>query len=144
MTSLAWKPSTSGHCANAPTPVWLSSYTKKFINSWRNFHLKNLFVSSRRSFTKVAASKYGKDRQLSSEELELKSYFHEFGVSEKIMDAFFALDRADFIPHVTNPYFDKPQPIGFNATISAPSIHALSLSLLDKNLQVFSSCCFSV
>jgi len=34
------------------------------------------------------------------------------------------IDRGDFC---TNPYVDKPQPIGFNSIISAPHLHAYPL-----------------
>ena len=39
------------------------------------------------------------------------------------------IDRDDFSPH--NPYEDCPQPIGFNATISAPHMHAFALEYLE-------------
>ncbi|VDK55524.1 unnamed protein product [Gongylonema pulchrum] len=37
---------------------------------------------------------------------------------DRVRDVMLAVDRADF--SVQNPYEDCPQPIGFNATISAP------------------------
>eukprot|EP01083_Nonionella_stella_P129443 392785_1 len=43
------------------------------------------------------------------------------------------VDRADFCP--MNPYKDKPQKIGFNATISAPHMHARALEDLYDKLQ---------
>lgn len=44
-----------------------------------------------------------------------------------------AVDRIDFAP--TLPYQDSPQSIGFNATISAPHMHAHALNDLFYNLQ---------
>ena len=35
---------------------------------------------------------------------------------------------------VSHPYVDRPYSIGYNATISAPHMHAYSLELLQKNL----------
>merc|ERR1719326_1255043 len=43
-----------------------------------------------------------------------------------------ATDRQNFAP--TGPYADRPQQIGFNATISAPHMHALALELLADHL----------
>ena len=40
------------------------------------------------------------------------------------------VDRKNFVPsHLLNKaYFDTPQPIGYNATISAPHMHATALA----------------
>ena len=38
------------------------------------------------------------------------------------------VDRADFT--IRNPYYDSPQSIGYNATISAPHMHAYALEYL--------------
>lgn len=37
---------------------------------------------------------------------------------DRVGAAMLNVDRADFCPR--NPYFDNPEPIGYNATISAP------------------------
>ncbi|KAJ3122092.1 hypothetical protein HK098_003114 [Nowakowskiella sp. JEL0407] len=42
------------------------------------------------------------------------------------------IDRGKYAPH--RPYNDSPQPIGFNATISAPHMHAHALELLEDKL----------
>ncbi|EJW78603.1 protein-L-isoaspartate O-methyltransferase [Wuchereria bancrofti] len=42
------------------------------------------------------------------------------------------VDRADFCPR--NPYLDNPEPIGCNATISAPHMHAAALERLKDHL----------
>jgi len=43
-----------------------------------------------------------------------------------------AVDRGFFSPH--HPYQDSPQPIGHNATISAPHMHAYALEALAPKL----------
>ena len=56
--------------------------------------------------------------------------------SQKVIDAFKALDRAFFIPKSTlSPYSDTPHSIGHNATISAPHIHGMALELLKDHLR---------
>eukprot|EP00850_Spirogloea_muscicola_P001722 SM000006S19487 [mRNA] locus=s6:1055535:1056492:- [translate_table: standard] len=45
-----------------------------------------------------------------------------------------AVDRGLFVPPSCPAYADSPQPIGFNATISAPHMHALCLELLEDHL----------
>jgi len=53
--------------------------------------------------------------------------------SDRIHNVMMAVDRAFFVK--SNPYEDKPQSIGYLATISAPHMHAYSLSILEPNLQ---------
>lgn len=55
--------------------------------------------------------------------------------SEQAMEAMKKIDRADFVLDKRTAYQDSPQPIGFNATISAPHMHGYCLTLLDKHLQ---------
>lgn len=43
------------------------------------------------------------------------------------------VDRADFTSH--EPYEDRPQSIGFKATISAPHMHAAALEFLKDHLR---------
>jgi protein-L-isoaspartate(D-aspartate) O-methyltransferase len=45
------------------------------------------------------------------------------------------IDRALFVPKGFTPYIDSPMPIGYNATISAPHMHATCLELLKNHLQ---------
>jgi protein-L-isoaspartate(D-aspartate) O-methyltransferase len=52
--------------------------------------------------------------------------------SERVRDAMTKVDRAHYSPR--NPYHDRPQPIGYNATISAPHMHAHALEALDQYL----------
>uniref|UniRef100_A0A1I7YKS1 Protein-L-isoaspartate O-methyltransferase n=1 Tax=Steinernema glaseri TaxID=37863 RepID=A0A1I7YKS1_9BILA len=52
--------------------------------------------------------------------------------SERVAEVMLAVDRADFCG--SNPYLDSPQSIGYNATISAPHMHASALELLLPKL----------
>lgn len=54
--------------------------------------------------------------------------------SENVKNSMLKVDRADFAPK--DPYIDKPQSIGYNATISAPHMHAKALELLSNHLVV--------
>merc|ERR1712190_60865 len=54
------------------------------------------------------------------------------------MQAMVAVDRANYAPQDScggMAYQDRPKPIGFNATISAPHMHAHSLCMLADHLQ---------
>jgi protein-L-isoaspartate(D-aspartate) O-methyltransferase len=55
--------------------------------------------------------------------------------SAKVAEVMEAIDRGVFVPSGGSPYYDSPMPIGYNATISAPHMHAACLELLEKNLQ---------
>ncbi|MFS8000087.1 putative protein-L-isoaspartate(D-aspartate) O-methyltransferase [Helianthus anomalus] len=55
--------------------------------------------------------------------------------SKKVAEAMDSVDRALFAPDGSLAYEDSPMPIGFNATISAPHMHATCLQLLENNLQ---------
>ena len=45
--------------------------------------------------------------------------------SKEVADTMKAVDRYYYCP--TDPYDDRPQSIGYNATISAPHMHAYAL-----------------
>ncbi|CAD6196451.1 unnamed protein product [Caenorhabditis auriculariae] len=51
--------------------------------------------------------------------------------SNRVGEAMLAVDRGDFTNN--NPYEDRPQTIGFNATISAPHMHAAALEALKDH-----------
>ncbi|EPZ35496.1 Protein-L-isoaspartate(D-aspartate) O-methyltransferase domain-containing protein [Rozella allomycis CSF55] len=53
--------------------------------------------------------------------------------NDKVADAMRTVDRAKYC--TIHPYHDSPQPIGFNATISAPHMHAIALEVLLPNLK---------
>ncbi|XP_021749837.1 protein-L-isoaspartate O-methyltransferase-like [Chenopodium quinoa] len=55
--------------------------------------------------------------------------------SEKVAEVMETIDRGLFVPDGTPAYADSPMPIGHNATISAPHMHAMCLELLKDNLQ---------
>ncbi|XP_024971599.1 protein-L-isoaspartate O-methyltransferase 1-like isoform X2 [Cynara cardunculus var. scolymus] len=54
--------------------------------------------------------------------------------SNKVAEVMETVDRALFVPDGSPAYEDSPMQIGFNATISAPHMHATCLQLLEKNL----------
>ena len=53
--------------------------------------------------------------------------------SDRVYKALINVDRADFAP--MGPYEDRPQPINYNVTISAPHMHAYCLELLKDHLK---------
>ena len=57
---------------------------------------------------------------------ELKS--QDIIKSSKVFNSMLQVDRADFTSSF--PYYDSPQRIGYNATISAPHMHAYALEYL--------------
>ncbi|KAA8540741.1 hypothetical protein F0562_024340 [Nyssa sinensis] len=64
-------------------------------------------------------------------------HLQHYGVmkSKKVVEVMETVDRALFVPSGTPPYVDSPMQIGYNATISAPHMHATCLQLLEENLQ---------
>ncbi|GMR62900.1 hypothetical protein PMAYCL1PPCAC_33095, partial [Pristionchus mayeri] len=52
--------------------------------------------------------------------------------SDRVEAAMLAVDRVDFAP--ASPYVDSPITIGYNATISAPHMHARALQELEGQL----------
>ncbi|KAK9104294.1 hypothetical protein Scep_021138 [Stephania cephalantha] len=68
---------------------------------------------------------------------ELVEYLQQNGAlkSKKVAEVMETVDRGLFVPHGNLPYVDSPMDIGYNATISAPHMHAACLELLEKNLQ---------
>lgn len=56
--------------------------------------------------------------------------------SKRVKEVMEAIDRGLFVPAGSgSPYYDSPMRIGYNATISAPHMHATCLELLEKHLQ---------
>jgi protein-L-isoaspartate(D-aspartate) O-methyltransferase len=55
--------------------------------------------------------------------------------SEKVAGVMQNIDRGLFVPDGTPAYVDTPISIGYNATISAPHMHATCLELLEQSLQ---------
>lgn len=62
---------------------------------------------------------------------------HRYGIitSKRVAEVMETIDRACFVPEGTQPYVDSPLAIGYNATISAPHMHATCLQLLEDNLR---------
>ncbi len=58
---------------------------------------------------------------------------HRYIRTERVKRAFLAVDRKNFVPEIYKgyAYFDDPLPIGFDQTISAPSIIAEMLEYLN-------------
>lgn len=55
--------------------------------------------------------------------------------SDKVAEVLQIVDRGLFVPEGSPAYVDSPMPIGYNATISAPHMHATCLELLEEHLQ---------
>ena len=53
--------------------------------------------------------------------------------NKRVYNTLIEVDRADFSPRF--PYQDRPQPINYNVTISAPHMHAYCLELLKDYLK---------
>eukprot|EP00438_Fugacium_kawagutii_P023171 Skav200828 [mRNA] locus=scaffold3034:90460:91785:+ [translate_table: standard] len=53
--------------------------------------------------------------------------------TDHVEQAMVKVDRSNYAPQ--NPYTDAPQPLGHQATISAPHMHAHALELLRNHLQ---------
>lgn len=64
-------------------------------------------------------------------------YLQQYGIikSKKVAEGMEAIDRGLFVPAGSAPYVDSPMQIGYNATISAPHMHATCLELLKEHLQ---------
>ncbi|XP_072971768.1 protein-L-isoaspartate O-methyltransferase-like isoform X1 [Typha angustifolia] len=67
----------------------------------------------------------------------LVEQLQRYGVikSRKVAQVMETIDRGSFTPSGSSPYVDSPMPIGYNATISAPHMHAACLELLEEHLQ---------
>ncbi|XP_010250973.1 PREDICTED: protein-L-isoaspartate O-methyltransferase-like isoform X2 [Nelumbo nucifera] len=67
----------------------------------------------------------------------LVEQLQHYGVirSTKVAEVMEKIDRGSFVPDGNPPYVDSPMQIGYNATISAPHMHATCLELLKENLQ---------
>ncbi|XP_062225937.1 protein-L-isoaspartate O-methyltransferase [Phragmites australis] len=66
----------------------------------------------------------------------LVEYLKQYGAvrTDEVAEVMETIDRALFVPEGA-PYIDSPMPIGYNATISAPHMHATCLELLKDHLQ---------
>lgn len=55
--------------------------------------------------------------------------------SKRVAEVMETIDRGLFVPNGVPAYIDSPMAIGFNATISAPHMHAACLELLKEHLK---------
>lgn len=64
-------------------------------------------------------------------------HLQSFGIikSKRVAEVMQTIDRGLFVPEGTTPYVDSPMQIGYNATISAPHMHAMCLELLESHLK---------
>lgn len=64
-------------------------------------------------------------------------HLQNYGIikSKKVAQVMETIDRGLFVPEDTPPYVDSPMRIGYNATISAPHMHAMCLELLEDYLK---------
>lgn len=67
----------------------------------------------------------------------LVEHLKQYGTikSNKVAEVMETIDRGLFVPEGSLPYVDSPMRIGYNATISAPHMHAACLELLEEHLQ---------
>ncbi|XP_078440744.1 protein-L-isoaspartate O-methyltransferase-like isoform X2 [Wolffia australiana] len=67
----------------------------------------------------------------------LIAHLQQYGIikSTEVAEVMETVDRGLFVPDGTAAYIDTPMPIGYNATISAPHMHAMCLELLKHHLQ---------
>ncbi|KAL0341620.1 UNVERIFIED_CONTAM: Protein-L-isoaspartate O-methyltransferase 1 [Sesamum calycinum] len=72
-----------------------------------------------------------------SKNKEMVEHLQSYGVlkSQKVAEVMETIDRGLFVPEGTPPYVDSPMQIGYNATISAPHMHATCLELLENYLK---------
>ncbi|CAM9625070.1 unnamed protein product, partial [Heterosigma akashiwo] len=54
--------------------------------------------------------------------------------SDVVEAAMLKVDRGNYAPSNADAYDDRPLPIGFGATISAPHMHATALELLSEQI----------
>ena len=83
---------------------------------------------SQRPLTVMAWRSHGQTNEDLIERLKANGII----TSPRVEAAMKAVDRGNFCAH--NPYMDSPQGIGYQATISAPHMHAHALELLRDHL----------
>ncbi|XP_042042323.1 protein-L-isoaspartate O-methyltransferase 1-like [Salvia splendens] len=64
-------------------------------------------------------------------------HLQSFGIikSKRVAEVMQTIDRGLFVPEGATSYVDSPMQIGYNATISAPHMHAMCLELLESHLK---------
>ncbi|XVF49740.1 hypothetical protein PTKIN_Ptkin04bG0037800 [Pterospermum kingtungense] len=112
------------------------SSSSVFYSSFNNLKLPNFnpFLTGNSLFFAMqrfwSGSGINKNKQM-------VEHLQQYGVisSKKVAEVIETIDRALFVPDASSAYIDSPMPIGYNATISAPHMHATCLQLLEENLQ---------
>ncbi|KAL9434097.1 hypothetical protein AB3S75_028850 [Citrus x aurantiifolia] len=98
-------------------------------------------MDEKRSTLKISSSSVLAERSWSGSGVNknkaMVEHLQHYGVitSKKVSEVMETIDRACFVPDDTPPYVDSPMAIGYNATISAPHMHATCLQLLEENLK---------
>ncbi|KAG0499048.1 hypothetical protein HPP92_003739 [Vanilla planifolia] len=92
------------------------------------------FQDLRRSIVAILGSKTG--ASVNKNKAMVESLQHNGVItSSKVAEVMEAIDRGLFVESGTQAYVDSPMQIGYNATISAPHMHATCLELLEQHLQ---------
>eukprot|EP01084_Bolivina_argentea_P002912 5430_1 len=97
-------------------------------------YVTKILKNTKQSYSFRAVSQSDIDSELSESEYSAvnEPVSKEF-ITKSVAAIMKKVDRADFAPR--NPYQDKPQSIGYGATISAPHMHARALEALFDQLQ---------
>ncbi|XP_078798728.1 protein-L-isoaspartate(D-aspartate) O-methyltransferase isoform X3 [Oryzias latipes] len=116
----------SGDVSAPPSPLEVASFIGKTVGAGAAL---TAAVYLLRKVCLIMAWKSG-----GASHAELVTNLRKNGIikSDRVYEAMLATDRAHFSR--CNPYMDSPQSIGFQATISAPHMHAYALELLHDQL----------
>ncbi|PIA51534.1 hypothetical protein AQUCO_01100413v1 [Aquilegia coerulea] len=111
-----------------PLKQQLLSFTTTDFSSHLFFFTGNCLWSPMERFS----TKSGIDKNKA-----LVAQLQQYGIirSKKVAEIMETIDRGSFVADGTPAYIDSPMQIGYNATISAPHMHAMCLELLEENLQ---------
>ncbi|KAK7265611.1 hypothetical protein RJT34_33233 [Clitoria ternatea] len=107
---------------------YFTDHSHTLLSPNPNFITGNAILSAMEQFWSGSATNENKG---------MVDNLHRCGIitSRKVAEVMEDVDRALFVPNGVQPYIDSPMAIGYNATISAPHMHATCLQLLEKNLQ---------
>ncbi|CAL1390558.1 unnamed protein product [Linum trigynum] len=103
----------------------------------RSFHFPqnvSLFLTGNSSFLKMERFWSGNSIDKNKAMVDNLKRYGVFN-SDKVAEVMENIDRALFVPNGNSAYADTPMPIGYNATISAPHMHATCLQLLEDYLK---------
>ncbi|KAK9926764.1 hypothetical protein M0R45_023977 [Rubus argutus] len=92
------------------------------------------FITGNSPFSRMALFLSGRGINTNKAMVENLQTYGVFS-SKKVAKVMETVDRGLFVPDGTPAYDDSPMSIGYNATISAPHMHAMCLQLLEQNLQ---------